>query len=216
MAGKIILYTYFRSSCSWRVRIALALKGIEYESRPVNLIKDGGQQHAEEYKTLNPQEQVPTLVWDGIPITQSMAIMLFIDDIKPNPPLLPDDPVKKAQALALAELINSGIQPLQNLHVLQKVGEDKKTEWAHFWINKGLTAFEKMLKDTAGKYCVGDSITLADIFLVPQVYNAHRFNVDLTQFPLIQKISATLDNHEAFKAADALVQPDCPEDLRKK
>ncbi|KAL3873634.1 hypothetical protein ACJMK2_036729 [Sinanodonta woodiana] len=216
MASKPILYSFYRSSCAWRVRIALALKKIEYEYRPVDIFK--GQQNSEEFSKLNPLSQVPALVCNGATVVQSMAIIGFLDDVYPKPPLYPKDPIQKAQAHALAEIINSGTQPMQNLSVLKRLCTDpeKQKEWSHYWIDKGLTAFEKMLQQTAGKYCVGNSVSIADICLVPQMLNAHRADVDFTKFPLIQKITVSLSEMDAFKEADPFIQPDCPKELQGK
>ncbi|NXH23550.1 MAAI isomerase, partial [Bucco capensis] len=131
-----ILYSYFRSSCSWRVRIALALKGISYDQVPVNLVKDGGQQFSAEFKAVNPMQQVPALKIDGITLSQSLAIIHYLEDTRPNPRLLPQDPKKKAQVRMIADHIVSGIQPLQNLSVLKQMGE-KKMEWAQNCIASG-------------------------------------------------------------------------------
>ncbi|XP_029642112.1 maleylacetoacetate isomerase [Octopus sinensis] len=193
-----ILYSYWRSSCSWRVRIALALKNIPYEYKAVHLVKDGGQQHSDEFKKMNPMEQVPALVIDGITLTQSMAIMEYLNDTRPEPALLPKCPAKKAVVREICECIVSGIQPLQNVGVLQKLG-DKKMEWSLYWIEKGFHALENLLKQSAGKYCVGDEITMADLCLVPQVYNAERYNVNMESFPMISRINKDLLPLEAFK-----------------
>uniref|UniRef100_A0A3Q3A164 Maleylacetoacetate isomerase n=1 Tax=Kryptolebias marmoratus TaxID=37003 RepID=A0A3Q3A164_KRYMA len=195
---KPVLYGYFRSSCSWRVRIAFALKGIEYDQVPVNLIKDGGQQLKEQYKALNPMQQVPAVEIDGITLSQSLAVIQYIDETRPGPRLLPTDPKARAQVRIISDLIASGIQPLQNLYVLQKIGAEK-VQWAQHFINRGFQALEPILKQISGKYCVGDEISMADICLVPQVYNAERFKVDVEQYPTIKRLNETLLETEAFK-----------------
>ncbi|XP_036398682.1 maleylacetoacetate isomerase isoform X1 [Megalops cyprinoides] len=210
---KPVLHGYFRSSCSWRVRIALALKGIEYDQVPVNLIKDGGQQLTDQYKALNPMQQVPAITIDGITLSQSLAIIQYIEETRPGPRLLPTDPQKRAQVRMISDLIASGIQPLQNLYVLQKIGAEK-LPWAQHFITRGFEALEPLLKETAGKYCVGDEISMADICLVPQVYNAERFKVDISQFPTIKRLNETLMEIEAFKVSHPSCQPDTPADLR--
>ncbi|KAG7466423.1 hypothetical protein MATL_G00164560 [Megalops atlanticus] len=210
---KPVLHGYFRSSCSWRVRIALALKGIEYDQVPVNLIKDGGQQLTDQYKALNPMQQVPAITIDGITLSQSLAIIQYIEETRPGPRLLPTDPQKRAQVRMISDLIASGIQPLQNLYVLQKIGAEK-LPWAQHFITRGFEALEPLLKETAGKYCVGDEISMADICLVPQVYNAERFKVDISHFPTIKRLNETLMEIEAFKVSHPSCQPDTPSDLR--
>ncbi|XP_076407260.1 maleylacetoacetate isomerase isoform X4 [Peromyscus maniculatus bairdii] len=172
MTDKPVLYSYFRSSCSWRVRIALALKGIDYETVPINLVKDGGQQFSEDFQTLNPMKQVPALKIDGIVIGQSLAIMEYLEETRPTPRLLPQDPQKKAIVRMISDLIASGIQPLQNLSVLKQVGQEKQLPWAQKVITSGFNALEQILQSTAGKYCVGDEVTMADVCLAPQVANA--------------------------------------------
>ncbi|KAK5614443.1 Glutathione S-transferase zeta-1 [Crenichthys baileyi] len=209
---KPVLHGYFRSSCSWRVRIAFALKGIEYNQVAVNLIKDGGQQFTEQYKTLNPMQQVPAVEIDGTTLFQSLAVIQYIDETRPGPRLLPVDPKARAQVRMISDLVASGIQPLQNLYVLQKIGAEK-LPWAQHFINRGFQALEPILKQTSGKYCVGDEISMADICLVPQVYNAQRYNVDVSQYPTIQRINETLLEIEAFKRSHPSRQPDTPADL---
>ncbi|XP_048736686.1 maleylacetoacetate isomerase-like isoform X2 [Ostrea edulis] len=213
-----VLYSYFRSSCAWRVRIALNLKDIKFEYRAVNLIKDGGMQRKEEYTALNPMQQVPTLLIDGATLTQSIAIMEYLEEINPSPAILPENPLQRAKVREICEVIASGIQPVQNLQILQKVEKladaEEKTEWAKSCIVKGFTALESLLSKCAGKYCVGDTITMADICLVPQVFNANRFKVDMSKYPLISKINEELQKNDAFQKASPSKQPDCPEDLR--
>ncbi|TDG98781.1 hypothetical protein EPR50_G00204030 [Perca flavescens] len=211
--AKPVLHGYFRSSCSWRVRIAFALKGIEYDQAPVNLIKDGGQQHTEQYKALNPMQQVPAVEIDGITLSQSLAVIQYIDETRQGPRLLPADPKKRAQVRMISDVIASGIQPLQNLYVIQKIGAEK-VQWAQHFIDRGFQALEPILKQTAGKYCVGDEISMADICLVPQVYNAERFKVDVGQYPTIKRLNQTLVEIEAFKVTNPSCQPDTPADLR--
>ncbi|KAG7511432.1 maleylacetoacetate isomerase isoform X1 [Solea senegalensis] len=211
--SKPILHGYFRSSCSWRVRIAFALKGIEYDQAPVNLIKDGGLQRTQQYKALNPMQQVPALEIDGITLCQSLAVIQYIDETRPGPLLLPADPKKRAQVRMISDLIASGIQPLQSLYVIQKIGAEK-VQWAQHFIDRGFQALEAILKQTAGKYCVGDEISMADICLVPQVYNAERFKVDVEQYPTIKRLNQTLTEIEAFKLSHPSCQPDTPPDLR--
>jgi len=217
MTEKIVLYSYFRSSASWRVRIALALKDVKYEYKPVHLIKNGGEQKSDEYKKMNPMAQVPTLMVDDVSLTQSLPIMEYLEEKFPSPALLPKDAIARSQVRAIAEIINSGTQPLQNLSVLQKLGDLNvdKAEWAKFYITQGLQAVETMLEKTAGKYCYGDSVSMADLCLIPQLHNAERFKVDMSAFPKIVAVQKALEELPAFKAAHAFSQPDCPEELRK-
>ncbi|EAW81280.1 maleylacetoacetate isomerase isoform 1 [Homo sapiens] len=213
-AGKPILYSYFRSSCSWRVRIALALKGIDYETVPINLIKDGGQQFSKDFQALNPMKQVPTLKIDGITIHQSLAIIEYLEEMRPTPRLLPQDPKKRASVRMISDLIAGGIQPLQNLSVLKQVGEEMQLTWAQNAITCGFNALEQILQSTAGIYCVGDEVTMADLCLVPQVANAERFKVDLTPYPTISSINKRLLVLEAFQVSHPCRQPDTPTELR--
>ncbi|XP_006884711.1 PREDICTED: maleylacetoacetate isomerase isoform X1 [Elephantulus edwardii] len=213
-AGKPVLYSYFRSSCSWRVRIALTLKGIDYETVPINLVKDGGQQFSDEFQALNPMKQVPALKIDGVTIGQSLAIIEYLEETRPTPRLLPQDPKKRAIVRMISDLIAGGIQPLQNLSVLKQVGQEKQLTWAQNAINSGFNALEKILQNTAGKYCVGDEISMADLCLVPQVANAERFKVDLTPYVTINRINKTLLALEAFQVTHPCRQPDTPPELR--
>ncbi|XP_047650880.1 maleylacetoacetate isomerase isoform X2 [Phacochoerus africanus] len=182
-AGKPILYSYFRSSCSWRVRIALALKNIDYEIVTINLIKDGGQQFSKEFQALNPMKQVPALKIDGITLSQSLAIIEYLEETRPTPRLLPQDPKKRAQVRMISDLLASGIQPLQNLSVLNQVGKENQLTWAQRVIAPGFNALEQILQSTAGKYCMGDEVSMADLCLVPQVANAERGGISLRGHP---------------------------------
>ncbi|XP_033631029.1 maleylacetoacetate isomerase-like [Asterias rubens] len=213
MAGKPILYSYYRSSCSWRVRIALALKGIEHEYSAVNLLKS--EQLGETYLSVNPTGQVPALQIDSMVLTQSNAIIEYLDETRDAPSLLPKDPKKRFLVRELSQVISCGIQPVQNLKVLRYIGDEKKGEWGHRAIKEGFEALEKLLEQTAGTYCVDDEITMADLCLVPQVYNANRFKVDMSKFPVISRINAALMELDSFKASHPSKQPDCPEDQRQ-
>lgn len=210
-SSKPVLYSYFRSSCSWRVRIVLAHKGIEYDTKPIHLLNQ--EQVSDEYKQLNPMGQVPALVVNDRTLTQSLSIMEYLEEAYPQKPLLPKDLLLRAKVREVCEIIGSGIQPLQNLSVLQKVGEGKM-EWGHFYINKGFVALEQVLGKSAGKYSVGDEISFADCCLVPQVFNANRFKVDMAAFPTISRVHDALSSLETFKAAHPTNQPDCPDDLK--
>ena len=206
---KPVLYSYWRSTSPWRVRIALALKGIDYEYRAVHLLRDGGEQHKPDYAALNPQQLVPTLLIDGLELTQSIAIIEYLDETRPDvSPLLPKDAASRARVRQIVQIIASDTQPVQNLRVLQKVGDEKKMEWGKYWITMGLDALEQTLGHTAGKYCVGDSVTIADLCLVPQIYNARRFNVDLSRYPITMRVSEALDEIEAFASAAPEKMPD--------
>lgn len=209
------LHGYWRSSSTWRVRIALGLKGLSYEYVPVHLVKDGGEQHSEAYRALNPMRTVPLLeVTEGgrvLHLAQSLAILEYLEERHPSPALLPGDPAGRARVRMLAELMNSGIQPLHNLSVLQRVkgelhGDDKA--WAAYWIDRGLTALTALVAESAGRYCVGDSVTFADAFLVPQLYAARRFGVDLAPHAQLTRIEAECARLPAFQAAHAERQPD--------
>jgi maleylacetoacetate isomerase len=218
---KLILYTYYRSSCAFRVRIALNLKGIECEQRGVDLVKDGGQHLSDEYKKINPYNQVPAMVvmdskGQKVTLIQSLAIIDYLDDMYPEPSLVPKDPLEKAKVRAIAECITSGIQPLQNMPILGEVAKwgGKKDEWAKNIISNRFQALELMLEQSVGKCCFGDNITLADVCLVPQVYNARRYGVDMTLFPTISRICSHLEQLEAFSKAHPREQPDCPPQLK--
>lgn len=219
---KPILWNYYLSSASWRVRLALNLKNIEFEYKSVNILrKDGGEQYSPEFTKVNPKQEVPALLIDGHLLVQSLPIIEYVNETRKNhgPNLLPSDPLKRAKARSIAEIINSGIQPYQNTSVAQRIarelGDAKKAEWLHFFIAKGLTALEATLKETSGKYCVGDEVTLADLCLVPQVYAAKRFNVNVDKFALVNRINAELEQLPEFKKAHAHRQPDTIPKLRE-
>ncbi len=212
---KLILYSYFRSSCSYRVRIALAHKGLDYEYRSVHLLRDGGEQHRSDYKKTNPMAQVPSLIVDdGEPLAQSLAIIEYLDEKFPEPPLLPKAAGDRARVRQMAEIINSGVQPLANLAVLQAIesdlgaSADQKNEWARRWISQGFQALESLTVQYGRKFCFGDSVTLADLCLVPQVYNAQRVQLDMSAFPKLQKINEACLSLDAFQKADPAKQPD--------
>ncbi|MFP2929201.1 maleylacetoacetate isomerase [Pyxidicoccus sp. 3LG] len=210
------LYSYWRSSASWRVRIGLQLKGLKYEYLAVHLLQDGGQQNSAEYRAVNPMRTLPTLEWTGDDgtarrLSQSLPILEYLQALVPTPALLPADPYLQARSRMLAELVNSGMQPLQNLSVLQRIKSELKADdkaWAAYWNARGLEAFEAAVKPTAGRYCIGDEVSLADICLVPQLYGARRFGVDLTPYPTVLRIEAACNELPAFQAAHPDRQPD--------
>ncbi len=191
------LYDYYRSSCCYRVRIALNLKGIDYEKIQVHLVNQGGEQHHEAYQQINPQQLVPALATNEQILTQSLAIIEYLDEINPHPALLPAQPLERAHVRALAFIIACDIHPLNNLRVLQalkrnyQATEDQLTQWYHQWLTEGFDAFEARLSTLprSQPICYGDQISLADICLIPQVYNAQRFHFSLTKYPLIQNIN---------------------------
>ncbi|XP_060037298.1 maleylacetoacetate isomerase isoform X3 [Erinaceus europaeus] len=193
---------------------ALALKGIDYDTAPVNLIKDGGQQFSDEFQALNPMKQVPALKIDGMTIGQSLAIIEYLEETRPTPRLLPQDPKKRALVRMISDLIAGGIQPLQNLSVLRQVEEQQRLAWAQKAISSGFNALEAILRGTAGKYCVGDEVTMADLCLVPQVANADRFKVDVSPYPIISRINRSLLALDAFQVSHPGRQPDTPPEMR--
>lgn len=207
------LYGYWRSSASWRARIALHLKGLKYEYVPVNLLE--GVQHQETYREINPAGSVPTLEFTHagrtVRLSQSLAIIEYLEELHPTPPLFPRDPYLRARARMMAELVNSGIQPLQNLQVLNHVEQalhgDRKA-WATHWIVKGLTALETLAAETAGTFLVGEHPSVADICLVPQLYSARRFGIEVSSFGLLTRVESACNELPAFQNAHADRQSD--------
>lgn len=211
------LYSYFRSSASFRVRIALALKGLSYDYLPVHLVKEGGQQFSAEFKARNPAALVPVLEDEqGQVLTQSLAIIEYLDETRPEPPLLPADPAGRARVRALALSIACEIHPLNNLRVLAYltktlgVSEDQKNAWYRHWVESGLAAVEAMLAgdDRTGIYCHGNTPTLADVLLVPQIFNAQRFNCRLDHVPTVIRIHQQCLTLPAFASSVPAEQPD--------
>ncbi|HVT06709.1 MAG TPA: maleylacetoacetate isomerase [Polyangia bacterium] len=207
----MIFYDYWRSTSAWRVRLALHLKGLSFDRRPVNLLAD--EQHAPEFRTLNPQAQVPVLV---IPaetpgarpqvLTQSMAILAYLEERFPAPPLLPpaDQLVARARARQLAEMVNSGIQPFQNMSLaawLRGAGVADPPALAREFNARGLAAVEQLARETAGKFLIGDAPTIADVYLTPQLYGSRRLGVDLAPYPTLLRVEAAAAALPAFAAA---------------
>ncbi|HEY7905301.1 MAG TPA: maleylacetoacetate isomerase [Wenzhouxiangella sp.] len=220
-SDELVLYGYWRSSASYRVRLALAIKGLAYIQRPVSLIADGGEHRTAQYRALNPQALVPTLIHQDRVLTQSLAIIEYLDELFPSPPLLPDCPHKRAITRAIAHTIASDTAPIQNLRVLDALektfgaNQDQKAQWAQHWIQTGLEAVEAQLqaehpKPEQAQFCVGDSPSLADCCLLPQVYNAERFGCDLADMPTIRAICANLGHNEDIMNAKPDKQPDAP------
>lgn len=188
MAHDLHLYHYWRSSCSWRVRWALEVKGLAYRSTAVNLVKD--EQKSPDYLRINPSGLVPTLLVDGRPLMDSSAIIEWLDEVYPDQPFLPKDPWSRAEIRTFAMTVAAGLQPLGNLRVIQYYSDnaEKRQDWIHHFLHIGFQPIERMLEKHAGVYCFGDSLTMADLFLIPQIYNALRYAVDLRPFPRAKRI----------------------------
>jgi maleylacetoacetate isomerase len=215
----LTLYNYWRSSASYRVRIALNLKRLDYAVRAVHLVRDGGEQHRADYRRLNPLALVPTLVDGARVLTQSLAIIEDLDEAYPGAArLLPVDPAERARARAIAQVIACDIHPLGDLRILQylqrelTVDDAQKLRWSRHWIEVGFAALEAMLADDDGPhdFCVGTAPSVADCCLVPQVYNARRHGVALDAYPAITRIDAACRQLPAFARAAPEVQPDAP------
>lgn len=208
----LLLHDYWRSGAAWRVRIALNLKGLRYEQVAHNLRT--GEQRARDYTKLNPQGLVPALEVDGAVLTQSPAILEWLEEVHPEPALLPADPLGRARVRAMMALVACDIHPLNNLRVLNSLRADLGADdaavaaWIARWIADGFAALETLIARDGGAYCYGDSPTFSDCCLVPQVASARRFNVDLAPYPAIVRVAETCAAHPAFAAAHAAVQPD--------
>ena len=203
--SRAVLHDYYRSSAAYRVRIALNLKGVEYESRPVNLLHS--EQQADDYRALNPQGLVPMLEIDGHRLTQSLAIIIYLDQCFPDPPLVPRDPVDGAHVRAMALTVACDIHPLNNLRVLRYLknelghSQDEVDRWYTHWIAEGLAALEAMAKAGAARFLFGDEPTIADVCLVPQLFNARRFNCPLDDYPTLVRADENASRLDAFAAA---------------
>jgi maleylpyruvate isomerase len=211
------LYGYWRSSSAWRVRIALLYKGLRFDHQPVHLVRDGGEQHGPGYRSINPMAEVPTLEFQegGATrrISQSLAIVGYLERIAPRPPLVPADPYAAARAWQLAEMVNSGVQPLQNAAVLQRVKNELRGDeqaWARHFIARGLAALEAVGAETAEAHLVGPSVSIADVCLVPQLYNARRFGVEVGAYPTLLRVEKSCLALPAFVDSHPDRQPDAP------
>ncbi len=215
-SATLALYDYWRSSACYRVRIALNLKRLDFELKPIHLLRDGGEQHAAAYREVNPQEVVPALVDGQRVVRQSLAIIEYLDETRPANPLLPPLPRDRAHVRGLALLIACDVHPLNNLRVMQYLERELQADtaarerWTRHWIAQGFAAFEAILAADAatGEFCHGDTPGLADACLVPQVYNANRFGVDLAPYPLIRAINERCLALPEFDAARPERQPD--------
>ncbi len=213
------LYSYWRSSAAYRVRIGLNLKGLAYETIPVHLVRGGGEQHSDSYREVNPQELVPVLKHGDRVLRQSVAILEYLDETWPAPALLPAIGRDRQRVRAIAHALACDIHPLNNLRVLQyfestwNVPQSERDEWVRHWVVGGFAAVEAMLTDhpCTGEFCEGDIPTIADCCLIPQVYNARRFGVDVEQFPTIARIDKACLALPAFDTARPEKQPDAPQ-----
>ncbi|MET1078263.1 MAG: maleylacetoacetate isomerase [Pseudomonas sp.] len=214
MSTELLLYGYWRSSAAYRVRIALNLKGLAYRQVPVHLVQDGGQQHAPAYRALNPQGLLPLLVDGETKVAQSLAILEYLEEVFPVPALLPADPAQRAQVRALALHIACDIHPLNNLRVLQYlsgplgVAQEAKDAWYRHWVELGLAAVEQGLAELPGALSLGERPGYLEACLIPQVYNARRFDCDLGGCPRILEVVARCESLAAFATAAPEVQPD--------
>jgi maleylacetoacetate isomerase len=210
------LYTYWRSSASYRVRIALNLKSLPYVTHAVNLVKDGGEQFGAQYRAVNPQSRVPTLVHDGQRITQSLAIIEYLDEVFPGTRLIPKDPVDRARVRTLSQIIACDIQPMQNTsttkYLKDKLHLDEAaiSQWLREWITRGLDAFNAQLErdHLGGRFCHGDTPSMADCCLVPQMFAADRFGVPATKYPRLALIAENCSHLPAFQHAHPSKQTD--------
>ena len=222
MTPDLVLHGYFRSSATYRVRVALNYKGLQYRVQPVHLLKDGGEQLKAAHRTLNPMGEVPVLIVDGKPVGQSMAILQLLEDLRQEPRLFGDTPLERARIIQLCENVNAGIHPVQNLKVLSYLekhhGFDQtmKDAWARHWIELGLEALEQEAGKSSGPFLTGSRLTAADLYLIPQLFNARRFKTDLSPYPSLLRIEEVCLKLECFIQAHPHRQIDTPEELREK
>ncbi|MDQ3288199.1 MAG: maleylacetoacetate isomerase [Pseudomonadota bacterium] len=218
MIDRLQLYSYWRSSAAYRVRIGLNLKGLRYDTVPVHLVREGGEQHGDEFRALNPQRLVPLLKHGHRQMRQSLAILEYLDETWPQPPLLPSPARDRQRVRAIAQTIACDVHPLNNLRVMQyfentwQVPQSERDEWTRHWIVEGFQALEAMLNDhpATGMFCEGDVPSLADCCLVPQIYNARRYGVAMEAFPVLTRIEQACLALPAFDEARPERQPDCP------
>lgn len=206
-----VLYGYWRSGAAYRARIGLELKGLAYEHRAIDL--RSGQQHQPDFTAMNPQGLVPALEIDGQVLSQSLAILEYLEETHPEPPLLPQTPGARAQARAMAEIIACDIHPLNNLRVLKaltrlELDEPRRNAWAAGWIETGFAALEQLIARHGRGWAFGEHPGIVECCLIPQIYSAGRFGADLTRFPRIREIDARAAEHPAFQAAHPNRQPD--------
>jgi maleylacetoacetate isomerase len=212
----VVLYSYWRSSAAYRVRAALNLKQIEYRVEPVHLVRGGGEHRQPDYLSLNPQGLVPLLVDGEQRISQSLAIIEYLEETRPEPALLPAEPAGRARVRSLAQIVACDIHPLQNLRVLKYLSEEigvtdeQRLEWYLNWIRLGFAALETRLAGdpATGVFCHGDRPGMADLLLIPQIYNARRFDCDMTAYPTLTRINEACLALEAFRRAAPEAQPD--------
>ncbi|KMT00093.1 hypothetical protein BVRB_1g019170 [Beta vulgaris subsp. vulgaris] len=210
-ASSRVLYSFWLSSCAWRVRFALNMKGLQYEYKSVDLFK--GEQFHPEFEQINPLRYVPVLVDDGVVVSDSLAILMYLEDRYPENPLLPADPCRRALNLQAASIVSCSMQSLHMRSVLEfienKLGQEERTTWVQMIIDKGFSALEKLLKDYAGRYSTGDEVSMADVFLAPQISAAvSRFNTDMSKYPTLQRVYEACEVLPEFQASIPERQPD--------
>lgn len=211
---KLKLYSYFRSSSAYRVRIALNIKSLPYDTIPVHLLKSGGEQNAAEYVKINPSKQVPCLIDGSLTLGQSMAILEYIEEEFPHPALMPRVRSERALIRQICEVINSGIQPFQNLSTTNylsqtmKISDEQKMDWIKHWLTRGFESLETLMQKHSGSYTFGNSITLADCLLIPQVFSAQRFKIDLSPFVKVMEVNNRCLQLTDFIKAGPEKQPD--------